>query len=75
MSHALLMTPVRTGVTELECRAEVMNNVNAISWRFAHRYVFASREAALRRVASYFDTEDDRRQPGGLGEVLGADLE
>jgi hypothetical protein len=75
MNHTLLMTPVHTGRREFQCPPEVVRNVNAVSWRFADRYVFASSEATLRRVAGYFDTEDDRRQPGGRGEITGAELD
>ncbi len=75
MNHALLMTHARTGRSEFNCSPDAVKNVNAISWRFAHRYVFASCEATLRRVAGYFPTEADRRQPGGGVEITGADLD
>ena len=38
-------------------------------------YIFAPSEAALRRVATYFDTEEKRRRPGGQVKVTGADME
>lgn len=75
MNHALLLTHAPVGALELQCTPEIMRHVNMVSWRFATDYVFASCEAALRRVADCYATDDERRLPGGGVEIAGADLE
>jgi hypothetical protein len=75
MNHTLLMTNQRSPKREHMCSPDAMRSVNAVAWRSAQRYVLASCEATLRRVASYFETAEDRRQSPGEVEISGADLD
>ena len=73
--HVLMQTHLRLPTRELTCSMENVVNLNCLSWRMADDYVFGRSEAVLRRVATYFASDDERRQPGRGISVTGADID